>query len=64
MAFSASELIYNAQIMNFSQVPNIITIARLAIIPLLILLLKEQNYPAALIVFILAGLSDGLDGFR
>ncbi len=63
MAFCASELIYNAQIMNFSQVPNIITIARLAIIPLLILLLKEQNYPAALIVFILAGLSDGLDGF-
>lgn len=49
--------------MNFSQVPNIITVARLAIIPLLILLLKEQNYPAALIVFILAGLSDGLDGF-
>ncbi|MFV1997245.1 MAG: CDP-diacylglycerol--glycerol-3-phosphate 3-phosphatidyltransferase [Acidiferrobacterales bacterium] len=49
--------------MNFSQVPNIITVARLAIIPLLILLLQEHSYPAALVVFVLAGLSDGLDGF-
>lgn len=49
--------------MKFSQVPNIITVARLAMIPLLLLLLREQDYRAALMVFIIAGLSDGLDGF-
>jgi len=49
--------------MVYSQVPNIITIARLAMIPILLLVLKEQNYQAALMVFIVAGLSDGLDGF-
>lgn len=49
--------------MKFSQAPNIITLARLAMIPLLILLLQEQDYRAALMVFLIAGLSDGLDGF-
>lgn len=49
--------------MVYSQIPNIITIARLAMIPLLLLLLREQDYRAALMVFIIAGLSDGLDGF-
>ena len=49
--------------MSFAQVPNIITIARLVMVPLLILLLKQQDYQAALILFVVAGLSDGLDGF-
>lgn len=49
--------------MRFAQVPNIITIARLAMVPLLILLLKQEDYQAALILFVIAGLSDGLDGF-
>ncbi|KPK10681.1 MAG: hypothetical protein AMJ68_08410 [Acidithiobacillales bacterium SG8_45] len=49
--------------MSFAQVPNIITIARLVMVPLLILMLKQQNYEAALILFVVAGLSDGLDGF-
>lgn len=49
--------------MSFAQVPNIITIARLVMVPLIIVLLKEQDYQAALILFVVAGLSDGLDGF-
>ncbi len=43
--------------------PNLITILRMALAPLLILLVKDQRYLDALWVFLLAGLSDGLDGF-
>ncbi|MCG6975742.1 MAG: CDP-diacylglycerol--glycerol-3-phosphate 3-phosphatidyltransferase [Acidiferrobacterales bacterium] len=57
------EYAYNRFTMSFAQVPNIITIARLVMVPLLILLLKQQDYQAALILFVVAGLSDGLDGF-
>ena len=45
------------------RLPNAITVARLALAPVMILLLKEQDYRAALIVFVLAGVSDALDGF-
>ena len=49
--------------MNISQLPNLITISRIGLAPVLILLLKEQEYAASLAVFIIAGVSDGLDGF-
>ncbi len=49
--------------MNISQLPNLITVSRIALAPLLILLLKDQDYLAALIVFFVAGVSDGLDGW-
>ena len=48
---------------SISQLPNLITVSRIALAPVLILLLKEQNYAASLGVFIIAGISDGLDGF-
>ncbi len=48
--------------MRFSQLPNLITLSRLALAPVLILLLKDREYTAALAVFLLAGLSDALDG--
>ena len=48
---------------NISQLPNLITVSRIALAPVLILLLKDQEYAAALVVFIVAGISDGLDGF-
>ena len=43
--------------------PNLITLARIALVPVLILLLHDQNYAAALLVFLIAGVSDALDGF-
>ena len=49
--------------MNISQLPNLITISRIALAPVLILLLKDQEYAASLAVFVIAGVSDGLDGF-
>ena len=44
-------------------VPNLITLVRLALVPLLAWLLLDQRYAAALAVFTVAALSDALDGF-
>jgi cardiolipin synthase len=49
--------------LRISQLPNLITIFRIALVPVLILLLKDQEYAMALVVFAVAGVSDGLDGF-
>ena len=46
-----------------SQIPNLLTLARIAACPVLVLLLHEQNYSLALILFLVAGITDGLDGF-
>jgi cardiolipin synthase (CMP-forming) len=49
--------------MNISQLPNVITLGRIALAPAFILLLNDGDYKLALAVFVVAGLSDGLDGF-
>jgi cardiolipin synthase len=49
--------------LSISQLPNLITISRIALAPVLILLLKDEQYAASLAVFVIAGVSDGLDGF-
>ena len=43
--------------------PNLITLSRVALVPVLILLLVERRYGAALAVFVVAGVSDALDGY-
>ncbi len=48
--------------MKLRDIPNMLTIIRLfLVIPLVILLLMEE-YAIALTIFVIAGLSDGLDG--
>jgi len=47
----------------FSHVPNILTLLRLLAAPFLVILLKEGAYQQALVLFVLAGISDGLDGY-
>lgn len=44
-------------------VPNLLTLARIAMVPYLVVLLQQQSYSLALIVFIVAGVSDGVDGY-
>ncbi len=44
-------------------IPNILTLVRILLVPIFVILLLRNLYPSALGVFILAGLSDGLDGF-
>ena len=45
------------------QIPNLLTLARIAAVPVLILFLYEGRHGAALTVFVLAGITDGLDGW-
>ena len=46
-----------------AQIPNLLTLVRIAACPVLVLLLYEGRYDLAFYVFILAGVTDGLDGF-
>lgn len=44
-------------------IPNLLTLLRILLIPLFIWEILELNFTFALIVFFIAGISDGLDGF-
>jgi len=44
-------------------IPNLLTLARIGLVPWLLVLLQEQEYGWSLAVFVIAGASDGLDGF-
>ena len=46
-----------------THIPNILTLSRIVAAPLLIVVLRNENYELALILFILAGMTDGLDGW-
>lgn len=48
-----------SQILSF---PNQLTLLRMVFLPFIVIKLVEGHYRSALILFILAGLSDGLDG--
>jgi cardiolipin synthase len=43
--------------------PNIITIGRILLVPLTVWLIISAEYLVAFLVFIVAGISDGVDGF-
>ena len=43
-------------------IPNLLTILRVLLTPLLVIFLLQERLTAALIVFIVAGITDGLDG--
>lgn len=49
--------------MNLSFLPNLITLIRIILLVPLSILLVKQEYSVALILFVIAGLSDALDGF-
>lgn len=44
-------------------VPNLITLARLLMVPVIAVLLANHTYTAAFWLFVAVGISDGLDGF-
>jgi len=48
---------------GLQHLPNLITLARIGLVPVLILLLRDRNYDLALAVFVIAGVSDALYGF-
>lgn len=44
-------------------IPNLLSLLRMGLVPLFIIALVEEEPVRALIIFLLAGLTDGLDGF-
>jgi cardiolipin synthase len=48
--------------MNILTFPNLLTVLRLALVPLVAYLLAAHNFEAAFICFIIAGLTDFIDG--
>ncbi len=44
-------------------IPNVITIARIIMVPMFVVAFINHQLAAALLIFVLAGVSDGLDGF-
>jgi cardiolipin synthase len=55
----------NAAALKLSQIlsaPNQLTLARMAFLPFIVINLLDGRYGWALVLFLLAGLSDGLDG--
>lgn len=44
-------------------IPNIITIARLILVPIVIVMIMQERWATAFILFVVAGVSDGIDGF-
>jgi len=43
--------------------PNLITIGRLVLVPLVIVMIIDARWQAAFVIFVAAGVSDGIDGF-
>ncbi|MFN2310098.1 MAG: CDP-alcohol phosphatidyltransferase family protein [Gammaproteobacteria bacterium] len=46
-----------------SDIPNLITVARLLLVPPIIACLLSERYGWGLVLFVIAGVSDALDGF-
>jgi cardiolipin synthase len=44
-------------------IPNLITIGRLFLVPLVIVMIVGANWEAAFVLFVVAGISDAIDGF-
>ncbi|MCB5177027.1 MULTISPECIES: CDP-alcohol phosphatidyltransferase family protein [Microvirga] len=44
-------------------IPNLITIGRLIIVPFVIVMIMQERWGTAFVLFAIAGISDGVDGF-
>jgi cardiolipin synthase len=44
-------------------IPNLITVARLFLVPLIIVMIVNARWDAAFVIFVVAGISDAVDGF-
>ncbi len=46
-----------------AQTPNILSLLRIAMVPVVIVLLNAREYPYALLIFTIAGVTDAVDGW-
>jgi len=44
-------------------IPNMLTLARIILVPIFVILMMQGSFSYALAVFVIAGVTDGLDGF-
>src|SRR5215204_7340615 len=44
-------------------IPNLITIFRLILVPIVIVMIMQGRWATAFVLFVVAGVSDGIDGF-
>jgi cardiolipin synthase len=44
-------------------IPNLLTLIRIILVPVIVILLIQASFFKAMIVFVIAGITDGLDGF-
>src|SRR3989338_2733707 len=51
------------ELSNGMNLPNTLTIFRILLVPVFIIFIIQNNLNMALAIFILAGITDGLDGF-
>ncbi len=47
----------------FAPLPNLITLSRIVLVPVTIVMIADREWMSALVLFLLAGVSDALDGF-
>ncbi len=47
----------------YASLPNLITLARLGLVPVVIAMISAGRWPAACLIFIVAGVSDAVDGW-
>lgn len=47
---------------QLSSAPNLLTLMRLIFVPFVVVAIQQQNYRWALVIFVAAGVTDGLDG--
>lgn len=47
----------------FAALPNLITLSRIVLVPVTIVMIADRAWMSALVLFLLAGVSDALDGF-
>lgn len=50
-------------IRNFRSLPNLITMGRLFLVPVMVAMITNGRWTEAFVVFVIAGLSDALDGW-
>jgi len=48
---------------HYSSLPNLISLARLLLVPIIITMIAAQHWTEACLIFILAGISDAVDGW-
>ncbi len=51
------------KLLHYSSIPNLISLARLALVPVIVALITAERWKEVFVVFVIAGASDALDGW-